>query len=231
MRTTITATVLTAFITIVAAGCSRPPVAVDGAPGEIVVVDGPPGAGNPTAGDHWIMGEVEITAAMPLPPTPSAEELGFTLGSSAASVGPRRIEAQATARAAADAGLTPAQQTSAISLAAPDFSAPQRAQRAVALPTIGEDAVVQVVKRRKGQVRACYEQELKGQPYLGGVIEMEWTVTAAGEVRDVKVLDNNTGNQDIEACFTRIIGTWSFPASDGAAVDVQYPFRLTPSLG
>ncbi len=94
--------------------------------------------------------------------------------------------------------------------------------------TIGEDDVVTVVKKKKGQVRSCYEKELKGNPDLAGVVQVAWTVTRAGGVSNVQILTNSTGNRDMEGCIKRTIGSWSFPASHGAGVDIEYPFRFVP---
>ncbi len=97
-------------------------------------------------------------------------------------------------------------------------------------PTISEADVVAVVKRRKGQVQSCYEKELKSDPDLMGVVTVSWTITAGGGVNGVRVVSNSTGNRDMESCIRRTIGGWTFPASNGAGVDIEYPFRFTPSL-
>ena len=94
--------------------------------------------------------------------------------------------------------------------------------------TINEDDVVTVVKKKKGQVRSCYEKELKGNPDLSGLVQVAWTVTSSGGVSDVHILANSTGNHDMEGCIKRTIGGWNFPASRGAAVDIEYPFRFVP---
>lgn len=98
-----------------------------------------------------------------------------------------------------------------------------------AAPTITADDVVGVVKRKKKQVKTCYEKELKGEPDLYGVVQVGWTVTASGSVRNVKVISNSTGNDDMEECIERTIAGWSFPAS-GAGVDIEYPFKFRPAF-
>jgi outer membrane biosynthesis protein TonB len=97
-------------------------------------------------------------------------------------------------------------------------------------PTISEDDVVQVVKRHKGQVRACYEKELKSDPSLIGIVVVAWTVTAAGGVHGTRVISNSTGNTDMESCITRVVEGWAFPASGAGDVDIEYPFRFVPGL-
>ncbi len=116
--------------------------------------------------------------------------------------------------------------------AAPDLAAPARAAKAPSIssaPTITEEEVVGVVRKKKGQVKACYEKELKTEPDLIGVVQVAWTVTAGGSVRNVKILTNSTGNQDMETCIERTIGGWNFPSS-GAGVDIEYPFKFRPAF-
>jgi len=95
--------------------------------------------------------------------------------------------------------------------------------------TITETDVVEVVHRRKGQVRACYEKELKSDPELAGTVAVAWTVTASGGVSRVRILANGTGNRDIESCIVRTIGSWSFPTGE-VGVDIEYPFRFSPGV-
>lgn len=94
--------------------------------------------------------------------------------------------------------------------------------------TISEDDVVSVVRKKKGQVRSCYEKQLKGNPDLSGLVQVAWTVTSAGGVSNVQILANSTGNHDMEGCIERTIGGWNFPASRGSGVDIEYPFRFVP---
>ncbi len=95
-------------------------------------------------------------------------------------------------------------------------------------PTIGEDDVIAVVRKKKGQVKSCYEKELKADPGLMGTVIVSWTVSPQGSVSGVRVVANSTGNRDLESCVTRKISDWSFPASNGASVDIEYPFKFVP---
>jgi len=95
-------------------------------------------------------------------------------------------------------------------------------------PTIDEDDVIAVVRKKKGQVKSCYEKELKADPGLMGTVIVAWTVSPTGSVTGVYVIANSTGNGDLEGCVKKKIGDWRFPASDGASVDIEYPFKFVP---
>ena len=66
------------------------------------------------------------------------------------------------------------------------------------------------------------------RPDLSGQVQVAWTVTSNGGVSNVQILANSTGNRDMEGCIERTIGGWSFPASRGSGVDIEYPFRFVP---
>jgi TonB family protein len=95
-------------------------------------------------------------------------------------------------------------------------------------PTIGEDDVIAVVRKKKGKVKSCYEKELKADPGLMGTVIVAWTVSPTGSVTGISVVGNSTGNRDLEGCVKKKIGDWRFPASNGASVDIEYPFKFVP---
>jgi len=150
------------------------------------------------------------------------EEIALEVDTTAISIGDEEPtpEPKRASASGGSSGSTGSSSSSAVGSADPTYSG----------ATISESDVVNVVNRRKGQVRACYEKQLKGNPDLAGTVSVAWTVTATGGVSGVRVLRNGTGNRDIESCIVRTIGTWSFPASQGAGVDVEYPFRFTPGV-
>ena len=82
-----------------------------------------------------------------------------------------------------------------------------------------------VVKKKKGQIKACYERELTGDPEIEGKVEVVIVVAADGSVDSVWVVDNTTGNAELGDCITRRIRQWNFPAT-GAEYEISYPFNL-----
>ncbi len=86
-------------------------------------------------------------------------------------------------------------------------------------------AVKKYVSRKKGQIKACYEEQLKGNPDLQGKVEVTWTVLPSGGVSGVHVASNSTGNKGLESCIIRRINRWKFP--EGAdEFEITYPFNF-----
>lgn len=91
----------------------------------------------------------------------------------------------------------------------------------------GETAeIAKVVRKYKGQVKYCYDAELKTNPTLQGRVEVAWTVNK-GRVVSASLFANTTGNEALGNCIVSKVRSWSFPPE--IVGDVIYPFILTPS--
>jgi hypothetical protein len=82
-----------------------------------------------------------------------------------------------------------------------------------------------VVRANAGDLRLCYERELKADPSVAGRVDAEWTI-ASGRAVGVRVVENTTGNEPLAACVTEAIARWSFPPElEG---EVAWPFLFRP---
>ena len=93
--------------------------------------------------------------------------------------------------------------------------------------TIGAEAIKAVIDRNSGQVKACYERQLKSQPSLSGKVVVAWTIGADGRVRTPWVPTNSTGNRTLAGCVQRAVGAWRFPTAESPQ-DIEYPFVFKP---
>jgi TonB family protein len=90
-------------------------------------------------------------------------------------------------------------------------------------------AINDVVLSHKASVRMSYEKYLKRDPKLAGKVTIRFTITAAGTVTNVEVVENSTGNTDLENEIMRKVQMWKFePVPEGDAT-VTYPFVFRPS--
>jgi len=90
------------------------------------------------------------------------------------------------------------------------------------------NSVKKYVSRKKGQIKACYEEQLKSNPDIAGKIEVTWTVQSDGSVTGVSVASNTTGNSDLEGCIIRRIKRWKFPEGEDE-FEITYPFNFFSS--
>ncbi len=88
--------------------------------------------------------------------------------------------------------------------------------------------VKKYVAKKKGQIKACYEQQLSGNSSLSGKVEVVWTVNPDGSVSGLSVASNTTGNKDLENCIVRRVKRWSFPEQENE-FEITYPFNFFPS--
>ena len=83
------------------------------------------------------------------------------------------------------------------------------------------DSIGKYVSRKKGQLKACYEEQLKYFPDLDGDMVLSWSVMADGSVPGVTVGNNTTGSSDLESCCIRRIKRWQF-AETGYEYEITY---------
>lgn len=89
--------------------------------------------------------------------------------------------------------------------------------------------VAATIAKYLSQVRACYEEQLQGNPGLSGQVMMHWVINGTGDVASANVARSTLGNAKVESCITTRLKTWKFPQPVGGVnVPVNYPFNLRP---
>ncbi|MEL6342122.1 MAG: AgmX/PglI C-terminal domain-containing protein [Myxococcota bacterium] len=76
----------------------------------------------------------------------------------------------------------------------------------------GSPGIPQVVRQKQGDVKSCYEQRLKVKPDLSGHLWFDFSVEG-GQVKDVSLTKNTTGDTALKSCVMQQIRSWRF-ASD-----------------
>lgn len=84
--------------------------------------------------------------------------------------------------------------------------------------------IEQVVRRRAGAMRACYEEQLQNQPTLEGKITARWTINLDGTVKDARIAQSSIGNKQVENCLLRSARMMRFAKPVGGTCIVQWPF-------
>jgi TonB family protein len=90
-------------------------------------------------------------------------------------------------------------------------------------------AINEIVTTHKVSIRMSYERFLKRAPDLAGKITIRFTIDAGGNVSKVEIVENTTGNKDLEDEIVRKVGMWKFEAINEGDVTVTYPFLFQPA--
>jgi TonB family protein len=91
------------------------------------------------------------------------------------------------------------------------------------------NVVVSTIKARLRAIQMCYEQQLRRNPTLAGKVTIEFTIQPRGNVTDVKVKDNSTGDAAVGTCVANTVSTFRFnPGPEGGSVTYSYPFVFAP---
>jgi hypothetical protein len=91
-----------------------------------------------------------------------------------------------------------------------------------------QGTVKKVVQKNAGQLKYCYETELKSNPDLNGRVEIEWNI-AGGRVTAADVFANTTGDSELATCIVSKIKRWTFPPEIEG--EVQWPFIFKQKAG
>jgi TonB family protein len=91
-----------------------------------------------------------------------------------------------------------------------------------------QDEIRAVVMDHLGGIKHAYNSLLKLYPALKGKVTVAFTISAAGTVIKVEILDNTTGSPELEEKIADKIRGWRFrPIAQGTA-RVVYPFVFAP---
>jgi beta-lactamase regulating signal transducer with metallopeptidase domain len=83
------------------------------------------------------------------------------------------------------------------------------------------------VQRRLGDLEQCYQRQLAVEPTLSGTVVMHWTIAETGEVADTCITSDTVHDDAVAACVNQLVRAGRFPAPQGGAVDVSFPFVFT----
>ncbi len=89
--------------------------------------------------------------------------------------------------------------------------------------------VAREIRKRLGQIKSCYERELRRNPTLSGKVSVEFTIQESGSVSGAKAVENSTGDAAVASCVVGVISRFRFnPGPEGGSVNFRYPFVFEP---
>ena len=89
--------------------------------------------------------------------------------------------------------------------------------------------VRQKIKKDLPKINRCYESALRYTPELAGKVSVRFAVVRKGYVKGVQVLENTTGNNNVERCVARVVRAIRFPSRrTGKSLRFTFPFVFAP---
>tara|TARA_B100001971_G_C18268046_1_gene596704 strand:- start:142945 stop:144147 length:1203 start_codon:yes stop_codon:yes gene_type:complete len=90
-------------------------------------------------------------------------------------------------------------------------------------------AINATIAKYLSQIRRCYEEQLKGNPSLEGLVKIAFQIGGTGYLNYARVSKSSLNNKAAESCMTNKMMNWQFPKPKGGVnVNVDYPFLLRP---
>ena len=89
------------------------------------------------------------------------------------------------------------------------------------------EAVLRLALRHAGQLRSCWERDLKKEPRLDGELTLAVDVSRAGKVTEARVTRCTLPLEDVCSCSARAFRRWRFPeAADRSGVWFRMGYRF-----
>ena len=90
-------------------------------------------------------------------------------------------------------------------------------------------SIRQVVDRHREAILDCYRRAAKDSTQadpLRGRLEVHLKILPAGDAEDVRVVQNETGSEELGACLVSLMSGWRYPAPGTDAMEFVWPFTF-----
>lgn len=90
------------------------------------------------------------------------------------------------------------------------------------------EVVKRIIRANFPRFRACYEQGLKKESTLAGVVSVKFKIDSTGAVESANLDPKGSTMPDkqVQGCVLGVYRTLSFPEPDSGSVDVSYPINF-----
>ena len=117
---------------------------------------------------------------------------------------------------------------------APDLEKDERIPEPVVIPgklqtadCMSREQIASVVRRRRNEIRYCYERGLQKNPRLSGQLKVNFKINGSGQVFYASIKSSTLDDKLVEQCVRGKIQRWQFPAPEKCnLVNVNYPFNF-----
>jgi outer membrane biosynthesis protein TonB len=92
-------------------------------------------------------------------------------------------------------------------------------------PGLIQEMIRRVIGRYKGQVKHCYDQQLKNDETLRGTWYLAFTIRPNGKAANVRAIASTRSHAALESCMVRKAQDWKFQPLVSAQY-IEYPFVL-----
>lgn len=100
-----------------------------------------------------------------------------------------------------------------------------------ALAVSGElpaEVIRRIVRQNFGRIRLCYENGLKTNASLAGVVTVDFTIAADGSIPEHSSAKSDLPDSKVVGCIENTYASLSFPAPETGVVKVSCPIALAP---
>lgn len=92
---------------------------------------------------------------------------------------------------------------------------------------LSRDQIQNTISKHLDKINQCYEDGLKDNPKLQGLVRVKFVIAATGHVSEAKIEKADMADGKVQTCIVTEMKTWEFPAPvGGVEVRTSYPFQF-----
>jgi hypothetical protein len=95
---------------------------------------------------------------------------------------------------------------------------------------LDKDIIRRIVRAHINEIRYCYNQALRRDPWAKGRVAIQFTIGSTGKVPSAVVRETTMKDAGVGNCMAQAVRRWTFPKPTTASVIVTYPFVLEPDI-
>ena len=85
----------------------------------------------------------------------------------------------------------------------------------------------QVVEDHREVIEDCYRRATRRDAVpVRGRLDIHLRILASGDAEDVRVVENQTGSEELGACLVGVMQSWKYPAPGSDSMDFVWPFTF-----
>lgn len=92
--------------------------------------------------------------------------------------------------------------------------------------TLSNELIDEMIASRQQQLQKCWLSSVKDDLNRKANLIVQFTISRRGKVRDVKIADSSTDDQDLKNCVVTVFERLSFRSFKGPEISLSYPIQF-----
>ncbi len=92
--------------------------------------------------------------------------------------------------------------------------------------TLTDSMILNKIQTKQPEFTRCFENHLRSYPNSAGVLKIDLLITPQGQVTQTKLIEDPIGDEKLQSCALRVLGSLSFPRFQGHPILISVPLSF-----